>query len=173
MSQHSIFPPQPAAMQLHKSLLAECVPKIEPCDIFNMLFYLPDSDVVPQTTLSTYTNTNMTEGESTSFLFFCLNFRSVMNTLIWLQKLSCSQQVFWYHDLIVCAVLSTHDAFCSASDMGPLTSLPTQADTTMIQGNSHTLCFIFFYYWHTKPVSSWTHTVARPGTIHFPSDPVQ
>uniref|UniRef100_A0A8C9ZWD7 Si:ch211-210c8.7 n=1 Tax=Sander lucioperca TaxID=283035 RepID=A0A8C9ZWD7_SANLU len=24
--------------------------------------------------------------------------------------------------------------FCSASDMGPLTSLPTQADTTMIQG---------------------------------------
>ena len=32
---------------------------------------------------------------------------------------------------------------CSASDSGLLTSHPTRADTTMIQGNSYTFCFFF------------------------------
>ena len=62
VSQHLIFPPQPAAMRLHNSLLADCVLKIEsPVTFLTHFFYLPDSDMAPSTTLTTYTNA--TEGE--------------------------------------------------------------------------------------------------------------
>lgn len=99
--------------------------------------YLPDSGImVSSTTLSTYANRTVTEGEYTVVFKVCYEC-----THLALKAATCSQEVSCYHNLlIVCAALLTHvvRVFCSVSDMGALTSLPTQADTTMIQGNSYT-----------------------------------
>ncbi len=138
----------------------DCVLQIEPCHIFNMLVYLLDSDTVPPTTISSYTHTTVTEGECTVFS------GSVMNAFSLVLKLSFSQQVSWYYNLIALAVWSTHVmlVFCSASDVGLLASITTQAAATMTPGNSCSL-FLFFYVTATQTALLDSHSFE---TVYFP-----
>lgn len=105
-----------------------------PRDLF--FFNLPASAVTPLMSDSTTTTAAVTESKCTVFkirhkvlayhnrMFFC----SFINTFI------ARVLFFLFHSLSF------------TSDMGPFTSVPTQADTTVIQGNSYTSCFLIFCY---------------------------
>lgn len=142
-------------MQLHKSLLADalCAEDRAPATFLTYFFIFQNQTWCPRQH-SPPIQTPLWQRVSTLVVLFkplLWMFNSASNSWV-----PAKESILILQPFIVCAVSWTHGhacVLCSASDSGLLTSHPTRADTTMIQGNSYTFCFLFFIFeccWHTN-----------------------
>lgn len=133
-------------MQLHKSLLADalCAEDRAPATFLTYFFIFQNQTWCPRQH-SPPIQTPLWQRVSTLVVLFkplLWMFNSASNSWV-----PAKESILILQPFIVCAVSWTHGhacVLCSASDSGLLTSHPTRADTTMIQGNSYTFCFIFY-----------------------------